>query len=175
MKLAPTVASKAAADGKARRASVPRASHGDWTPAADRPDPRALIDASARGRMGALLPLRNARMAESAFAFFRGSAVVMAADLDGVDPVRLAEYAVFCAYALAHAHARSGNAAAIAGYLGKGNAFDRALLSFATRYADRVEADFQAFAQTAPGLAAATTEAAETISANDVRDGANLA
>ena len=87
------------------------------------------------------------------------------ADLEGVSPVELAQYADFCASALAHAHARSGSAPAIAGYLGKGNAFDRALLEFATRYADRAEADYRAFAATAPTLAEATSEADRSIAA----------
>jgi len=81
MKLAPTAAALAAIDGKARRATIPRASHGTWTPATDRPDPNALIAASAEGRFAALLPLRKERMGSSPFAFFRGSAMVMAADL----------------------------------------------------------------------------------------------
>lgn len=54
MKLAPTAAALAAIDGKARRATIPRASHGTWTPATDRPDPNALIAASAEGRFAAL-------------------------------------------------------------------------------------------------------------------------
>ena len=81
MKLAPTAAALAAIDGKSRRATVPRASHGTWTPASDRTDPNALIAASAEGRFASLLPLRTERMSESPFAFFRGSAMVMAADL----------------------------------------------------------------------------------------------
>ena len=81
MKLAPTAAAQAAIDGKARRATVPRVSHGTWAPAADRPDANVLIAASAEGRFAALLPLRRERMSESPFAFFRGSAMVMAADL----------------------------------------------------------------------------------------------
>jgi len=52
----------------------------------------------------------------------------------------------FCAYALAHSHARYGKAGKIAGYLGKSTVFDKARLPFATRYADRAEADFRAFA-----------------------------
>ena len=67
--------------GRQARQRVPRTSHGDWVPAASRADPLELLAQSAIGRLNALIPIRNARMAESPFAFFRGSAVVMAADL----------------------------------------------------------------------------------------------
>jgi hypothetical protein len=48
------------------------------------------------------------------------------------------------AWTLARAHARSGDAVAIAGYLGSGTAFDRALAIFAEAYADQNERDFDA-------------------------------
>jgi uncharacterized protein (DUF2252 family) len=69
--------------GHALRDDVPRASHGEWQPAADRPDPVALLVEQGRTRVPDLLPIRYGRMAESAFGFFRGAAVVMAADLAG--------------------------------------------------------------------------------------------
>lgn len=47
----------------------------------------------------------------------------------------LTEHATLCAWALARAHARSGDAAAISGYLGKSDVFDRAIAVFAERYA----------------------------------------
>jgi uncharacterized protein (DUF2252 family) len=72
-----------AATGKAARAGVPRSSHGDWAPAAGRPDPVELLEAQASSRVGQLVPLRYARMLASPFAFFRGAAAVMAADLAG--------------------------------------------------------------------------------------------
>jgi hypothetical protein len=50
-----------------------------------------------------------------------------------------------CGWTLAHAHARSGDAVAIAAYLGSGGAFDRALASFAEDYADQNERDYDAF------------------------------
>lgn len=56
----------------------------------------------------------------------------------------LNDYAGLCGWALALAHARSGDAAAIAGYLGKGDSFDRALLTFAHQYADQTEKDHAA-------------------------------
>lgn len=56
----------------------------------------------------------------------------------------LAGYLSVCAWALARAHARSGDVAVISGYLGTGDAFDRALARFARAYADQVEADHAA-------------------------------
>ncbi len=53
-------------------------------------------------------------------------------------------YAQVCAWALARAHARSGNPATIAGYLGVGEVFDDALAAFATDYADQTERDHAA-------------------------------
>ena len=52
------------------------------------------------------------------------------------------EYAEFCAWALARAHARSGDAARISGYLGSGDRFDEAGADFAIAYADQSEADY---------------------------------
>lgn len=69
------------AAGKALRAQVPRASHAEWVPPADRADPVGHIEQSNRGRIDALVPLRVARMAASPFAFLRGAAAVMAPDL----------------------------------------------------------------------------------------------
>jgi uncharacterized protein (DUF2252 family) len=63
------------------RGQVPRGSHGAWTPASDRPDPISLLQAQDEGRIEHLLPIKYGRMLESPFAFLRGSAVVMAADL----------------------------------------------------------------------------------------------
>ncbi len=59
---------------------------------------------------------------------------------------QLREYAHWCAWALAAAHARSGDAAAIAGYMGRREPLDRALLSFAEAYAEQAERDHAAFA-----------------------------
>ena len=67
--------------GKALRQQVPRRSHGDWIPAEDRSDPISLLQAQDQGRLQHLLPIKYGRMLESPFAFLRGSAVVMAADL----------------------------------------------------------------------------------------------
>ncbi len=67
--------------GKAARSDVPRSSHADWAPPADRADPVALLEEQAETRVADLVPIRYGRMAASPFAFFRGAAAVMAADL----------------------------------------------------------------------------------------------
>ena len=67
----------------------------------------------------------------------KGSAVV-----EAMKPSALAAYARLCGWTLARAHARSGDAAAIAGYLGSGDVFDRALAIFAEEYADQNERDY---------------------------------
>jgi uncharacterized protein (DUF2252 family) len=67
--------------GKSLRKEAPRSSHGDWTPAPNRPDPLNLLQEQDKGRLQHLLPIKYGRMLESPFAFFRGSAVVMASDL----------------------------------------------------------------------------------------------
>jgi hypothetical protein len=60
-------------------------------------------------------------------------------------PKDLLLYAKLCGWALARAHARSGDAACISGYLGKNAVFDTAIGRFATSYADQTEQDFAAF------------------------------
>jgi uncharacterized protein (DUF2252 family) len=67
--------------GREARKAAPRASHGSWTPALDRPDPLALLRAQDDDRMADLVPIRWGRMSASPFAFYRGSAALMAADL----------------------------------------------------------------------------------------------
>jgi uncharacterized protein (DUF2252 family) len=67
--------------GRALRESVPRSAHATWTPPTDRPDPIALLEGSDRTRVPHLVPIRYGRMLASSFAFFRGSAAIMACDL----------------------------------------------------------------------------------------------
>jgi hypothetical protein len=61
--------------------------------------------------------------------------------LDSMSRPDWLEYVEICGWALARAHARTGDAATIAGYLGKNAAFDRALEGFAKAYADQTERD----------------------------------
>jgi uncharacterized protein (DUF2252 family) len=69
------------ARGKAARTAAPRSGHGRWQPAEDRPDPVALLERQAATRVPELVPLRYGRMLVSPFAFYRGGALIMAADL----------------------------------------------------------------------------------------------
>jgi uncharacterized protein (DUF2252 family) len=66
------------------------------------------------------------------------------ARVERMDPKALTAYAQICGTTLAHAHARSGDRIAIAGYLGKGDTFDTAIASFAETYADQNERDYEA-------------------------------
>jgi uncharacterized protein (DUF2252 family) len=67
-------------------------------------------------------------------------------DLEAILPRGLELYAGVCGWTLARAHARSGDRIAIASYLGKSDAFDRAVADFATAYADLNERDYAALA-----------------------------
>ncbi len=79
-------------------------------------------------------------------------------DITGLRPQGMEIYAQVCAWALARAHARSGNPAEIAGYLGRRDGFDEALASFAVAYADQTERDHAALvAAVAAGRIAAET------------------
>ena len=73
--------SERAAEGRAARSAARRSSHAAWEPPAGRPDPVAILERQATTRVPELVPIRHGRMATSPFAFFRGAAAVMAADL----------------------------------------------------------------------------------------------
>ncbi len=73
--------SESKASGRAARQRTPRSSHGQWSPASDRPDPIAVLQAQAATRVQELVPIRYGRMLVSPFTFYRGAAAVMAADL----------------------------------------------------------------------------------------------
>jgi uncharacterized protein (DUF2252 family) len=64
--------------------------------------------------------------------------------VEGASSAQLKRYAGFCGSALARAHARSGDAARISGYLGKTDAFDQAIGEFALAYADQTVRDHAA-------------------------------
>jgi uncharacterized protein (DUF2252 family) len=69
------------ARGKEARAEVPRSSHALYEPAANRPDPVALLERQAETRLPGLVPIRYGRMLVSPFTFYRGAALIMASDL----------------------------------------------------------------------------------------------
>jgi hypothetical protein len=72
---------EAYAAGKALRKTCPRESHAAWKAPSGRKDPVQLVLEAEKGRMAELLPLRHGRMVRSAFTFYRGAALTMAADL----------------------------------------------------------------------------------------------
>jgi NAD(P)H-dependent flavin oxidoreductase YrpB (nitropropane dioxygenase family) len=76
-----------------------------------------------------------------------------------MDPLQLDYYGRLCGWALARAHARTGRAAIISGYLGTSEAFDHAVADFAVTYADQNEQDFQRLRKAiSDGLVQATAE-----------------
>jgi hypothetical protein len=65
----------------------------------------------------------------------------MTIDVEGMAQEDWIEFIKICSWALARAHARTGDAAQMAGYLGKNDLFDRAIEKFALAYADQTERD----------------------------------
>jgi len=72
-----------AARGKALRRDVAHERHAAWSPPEGRADPVAILERQSAERIPELVPIRYGRMAASAFAFYRGGAALMAADLAG--------------------------------------------------------------------------------------------
>ena len=69
------------AAGKALRSKASRTSHAEWTPDHKRPDPISMLEEANKTRLEQLIPIRFGRMSLSAFAFYRGTADIMAYDL----------------------------------------------------------------------------------------------
>jgi hypothetical protein len=86
----------------------------------------------ARGRQGYDFYVRQLRDMKMSF------------PIEGVTAVQLTRYAEMCGRTLGRAHAKSGDAATISGYLGKGDNVDRAMRTFALAYADQTEQDHAA-------------------------------
>src|SRR5450631_1443015 len=74
------------AAGKALRDKFPRAKQGDYKAAPDRADPVSILEEQGKSRVQELVPIRYARMLTSPFAFLRGAAAIMAADLAASAP-----------------------------------------------------------------------------------------
>ena len=70
-----------AARGKTARSDVPRSALADWGPSPGRRDPIDILEEQAQTRVPELVPIRYGRMLVSPFAFYRGAAALMAADL----------------------------------------------------------------------------------------------
>ena len=71
------------ARGKAARSRAARSAHAGWSRDPSGPDPVAVLEAQAPSRDPDLVPIRYGRMLASPFAFYRGAAAIMAADLAG--------------------------------------------------------------------------------------------
>jgi uncharacterized protein (DUF2252 family) len=69
----------------------------------------------------------------------------MSVMIEGLDAGMLRQYARMCSHALARAHARSGDAAMIAGYMGSGQTFDDAITEFAAEYSSQNRRDYRQF------------------------------
>ena len=69
------------AAGKRLRDVCSRKAHGSWKAPTNRPDAVELVLEAEKGRIPDLLPMRHGRMVRSAFTFYRGAALTMAADL----------------------------------------------------------------------------------------------
>jgi uncharacterized protein (DUF2252 family) len=67
--------------GRALREAISRSAHAEWSAGPERSDPVGVLEAQGTARVQELLPIRYGRMAQSAFAFYRGAAAVMAMDL----------------------------------------------------------------------------------------------
>ncbi len=68
-----------------------------------------------------------------------------AANLEAMHGPDLIDYAGLCGWVLARAHARAGDPAALAGYIGKNDEFEQAIARFADAYADQTEKDYERF------------------------------
>ena len=66
-------------------------------------------------------------------------------DISSMKPIQLSRYAEVCGWTLARAHARSGDASMIYGYIGKSDTFDKAIGNFAELYAEQTERDCELF------------------------------
>jgi len=69
----------------------------------------------------------------------------VSAEVETFKPSTLIAYATMCGWTLARAHAKTGSAAMVAGYLGSGEQFDEALAQYSVAYADQAERDFKTF------------------------------
>ena len=70
--------------------------------------------------------------------------------MSALNPELMASYGRLCGWTLARAHARAGESAVLAGYLGKSEAFDEAMATFALAYRDRNQEDFEVFLRGRP-------------------------
>ena len=82
----------------------------------------------------------------------------MSYPIEGMTAVQLTRYAEMCGRTLGGAHAKSGEAATISGYVGKGDNVDQAMRTFALAYADQTEQDHAALVRLRAGRVEALAE-----------------
>lgn len=124
--------------GRDARARAPRSHQGPWRPGADRPDPVALLEGQATTRDLDIGTTRDFYVRQ--LHDWKGGI-----DPETMTPRGAALYARICGETLARGHARSGDRVEVAGYLGRGRAFEEAVCVFADTYADQNERDFTSF------------------------------
>lgn len=158
------------AEGKALREAVPRASQREGKPRKEDPlflqikEAKASVlepyaGASAHANHGQRV-VAGQRLMQSASDLFLGWGAGLSkrhfyvrqlrdmktsAIIEDFDASDLRAYSRVCGWALARAHARSGDPAKIAGYLGSSKVFDDAMCDFAVAYADQAQRDHRAF------------------------------
>ena len=71
----------------------------------------------------------------------------ISAIIETMEPETMRIYAKLCGWALARAHARSGDPAMISGYLGNSDSFDKAILQFSEAYAEQNDRDYKKLAK----------------------------
>ena len=74
-------------------------------------------------------------------------------DVETIGAAQFVDYGARCGWTLARAHARSGDGAAIATYLGRNDAFAEAMVDFAFAYAEQVQRDYEAYKASHPTVA----------------------
>ena len=130
------------ARGEETRSRTPPSSHAGWAAADDRPDPVGLLEDQDATREPDLIPVRHGRMLVSPFAFYRGAAKIMAADLDGTPSAGL--QVQLCGDA--HLSNFGAFASPERRLLFDLNDFDETLTG-PFEYAEQNELDYQAFAE----------------------------
>jgi uncharacterized protein (DUF2252 family) len=95
-------------------------------------------------------------------------------ELDELKSAGLLEYANVCGETLARGHARSGDPASIAGYIGNSDRFDQAIAHFAADYADQTERDWQALVRSRRDVDGHAKSAAKSAAKSGPKSGARL-
>jgi hypothetical protein len=158
------------AEGRARRRQLPRSEHAQWRAHMRTSDPIDMLVVTGRSRLKELFSLSPADRRHLGWAddeegrhyYVRQlrdmKTSIPTEDLQGAV---LANYAAMCGWSLARAHAKSGHATRLSGYISTSGKLAESLAQFACSYADQCERDFEAFMQAIrSGLLPAEVESA---------------